>query len=413
MNRARLSLGLMDQVLSSASNVLIVFAIARVSSVNDFGSVVLTIAALTTVMATCRGFLGTPIALSSSHPERIHDETTHAMAAAALVGLVGGMSLAIVGLLVGAPPATYVVALAMPIVLLQDVARYQCIAVGRPRLAVAADGLWAVGSLSLLAVTWFIRDWVSAPSLLAGWAGLGLVALLVISVPQGLRPRIKGFGGWWAYSFHDRLRFGAEAAIGATTSFVMLGSATAIIGVNAAAALRGAGTVLGPLSILMSAIPLAVVPELRRRRLLTSVELWVFLRKIAVAMSSAAVAVGVLSFFVPDGLGRAFLGESWSVVRPLLPITATEYAALAWLSAAAGGLRVQARSGPLLRIRLVFALLTLLAGSAAAVIWGQAVAVAWALALAAGVAAVVARAVFLRPRSACLLASAKRPQDAE
>ena len=399
MNRGRLSLGVLDQVLSSASNMLVVFAIARVSSVDDFGSISLAIAALTTVMAICRGFLGIPIALSSSHPERIHEETTHAMAAAALVGIVAGILVAIVGVIVKAPPATYIVALAMPIVLLQDVTRYQCIAAGRPRVAVFADGLWAVGSMSLLALTWFNRDFTSAVSLLTGWAVLAVVALLLISLPLALRPQFRGIGRWWESSFHDRMRFGAEVAIGAASSFVVLGTATAIIGAEAAAALRGAGSVLGPLSILMSAIPLAVVPELRRRGALTSVELWPFLRKMAVGMSGAAVAVGCIAFLVPQGLGAAFLGDSWPVVRPLLPFTAVEYGALAWLSAATGGLIAQARSGALLQIRLVFSLVTLVAGSAAALIWGQPLAVAVALAVAAAVAAVAARTMFLRPHN--------------
>ncbi len=395
MNRGRMSLGLFDQILSSASNVLVVFAIARVSSVHDFGSIAFALAALTAMMTTCRGFLGTPIVLMSSRPERIHDETRHAMVAAALLGLGAGLLVAILSLLVKAPPATFVVTISLPVVLMQDVLRYQCIGAGHPRQAIASDGLWALGSMSLLALTWFNRDLASGGLILSAWAVLAVVALLVISVPQGLLPRFKGFGEWWTGSFHDRIRFGAEAAIGETSSLLVLGTATAIIGADAAAALRGAGSALGPLNILLSALPLIVVPELRRRGELTSVSLWASLRKIAFAISFVAISVGVVTLFIPDELGQVFLGSSWYVVHPLLPITATEYAALAWLVAATTGMRAQARSGALLRIRLVFSIGALLFGCGAAIIWGKAPAVALALALAAGVAAVVGRAMFL------------------
>jgi hypothetical protein len=163
----------------------------------------------------------------------------------------------------------------------------------------------------------------------------------------------------------------------------------------------------------MTTVPLAVVPELRKRGLLTSAELWPFLRRMAIAMSGVAVAIGCVAFFIPDSLGQAFLGDSWPVVRPLLPVTATEYAALAWFSAAAGGLIAQARSGALLQIRLQFSLVTLVAGVAAAAIWGQALGVAMGLALAAIVAAVVGRAMFLHPPPPKSQVLAQRGKEAE
>lgn len=400
VHRVRMGLGLVDQVFSSVSNVLIVFAIARVSSVADFGALSLALAALTTVMAASRGLLGTPITLTSADSGRLRGEAGHALGVATSGGLAAGSIIAVITKLTYAPSATYFVALAAPFVLVQDVGRFFCISAGLPRRALVSDGLWAVGSAALLMITWVMPNKMNVSLLLGLWACLAMLSMFAILAPMRLPPRFVGLVIWWRTGLHDRLRFGASAVIGATSSFLVVGIATVTLGVTATAALRGAGSVLGPLNIAISAISLAVVPELRRRGQSSASATWGALRKIALPMSALALAIGIVACVIPQGWGEVILGESWTVVRPLLPITATEYAALAWFSAASGGIMAQGRSADLLKLRLVFACGSVALGLVAALLLGSARAVAGALALTAILVAVYARRMLLRvPRA--------------
>lgn len=389
--RERLTLSIFDQVLSSASNVLVIFAVAGVSSVEEFGAVSLAFAALTTVMAMGRGLLGTPIALLSGDPDKLRSETPHALGAAVWAGVCASGLIALMATLTRAPMSTYLLAVAAPMVLVQDTSRYFCISSGHPKRAVLSDGIWALGSAVLLLATWIGPEGMDIGSLLGVWACLTMVAMLAILLPLRLLPRFTGLLAWWRSEVRDRLRFGAEGLIGATSSFLVLGIVTAIIGTTATAALRGAGTVLGPLSILMSAIPLAMVPELRRRGKPSVASVWRPLRNLAIPMSAFAIAIGAIALAVPQAWGELILGDSWTVVRPLLPITATEYAALAWLAAARGGIRALGRSSDLLILQLVFAGSSIAFGSLAAIVSGSIRMVAIALSIAAVVAAAYAR----------------------
>jgi hypothetical protein len=108
------------------------------------------------------------------------------------------------------------------------------------------------------------------------------------------------------------------------------------------------------------------------------------------------VLVGFSAFALPNAVGAALLGESWSVVRPLLPITSVEYAALAWLSAANAGILVRGGSHDLLAVRAVFALCALVLGTLSAAVARTPEAVAMALAASAIVASVFAYRVLVR-----------------
>lgn len=394
----RVAFGVVDQVLSSVSNVLVIFAVARVTSIGDFGAISLAVTAMTTAVAAGRGLLGTPINLLSDDQERLHREASFALAVALLFGVVAGMMISFSAILAPNPQAVLVVACSVPIVMVQDVGRYYCIAAGRPERAALSDGGWALGSAAIFGATIWSPGSLGAVQLLFGWACLAVLAGCAILLSSRLAPTIVGISDWWRRTFHDRARFAFEAAIGASSSLLVLGASTAILGVTAAAALRGAGTVLGPLSILMSAIPLALVPELRRQRKVSVVETWKPLSMVAFGLSLLSVSVGIVAFLIPQTWGEFFLGESWRVVRPLMPVTATEYAALAWLTAVGGALMIQSRSGDLLKIRIILSGVTLGGAVLGAAIFGSYIAVAVALAIASATVALLSCYILINKR---------------
>ncbi|GAA3196043.1 hypothetical protein GCM10020255_098120 [Rhodococcus baikonurensis] len=73
-----------DQVLSSVSNALILFAMAGPSSVSEFGLAILVFSILTAALGFVRGAVGTPLLLMSAYSRnRIRTESRHAILGAA------------------------------------------------------------------------------------------------------------------------------------------------------------------------------------------------------------------------------------------------------------------------------------------------------------------------------------------
>ena len=391
----RLGIGTLDQLTSSLSNVAVVFAMARVSDVSTFGSISLVLAAMSMTLAISRGMLGTIVSLFSHNPEELQREASFAITVALCGGIVAGcvMVALAANTLVGA--TTAVLALSLPFVLAQDVGRFFAMAKGRPGVALTSDVIWTIGGLLMLAWTWVSPD-VTLQQIAAVWSVMGVIAFASLIPPLRLRPGVRGLRGWLISTKWERIRFGGEAAIGAGTSFLVLTGSALVLSTTAAAALRGAGSIMGPLSLLMSAITLAVIPELRRSGPdVSAIVAWSHLRKVSLLLSTLALVVGVAAWVLPASLGALLLGDSWSVARGIVPIAAVEYAALSWLSGCAAGLRAQGRSRSLLELRLVFSLLTLgLAGLGAWVVdavWG----VSAGLALAAIIGAALGRRTLL------------------
>lgn len=81
LSRARALAGGVDQVFSSLSNGLIIYAIAVVTPVADFGRVGLVMTLLAAAIGVLRGALGTPLLLSSAKsPTDIRQEGGYAFA---------------------------------------------------------------------------------------------------------------------------------------------------------------------------------------------------------------------------------------------------------------------------------------------------------------------------------------------
>lgn len=378
----RVSLGLIDQGLSSASNVLVTLAVARVSSVDEFGVAALLLLVSTVAIAADRGCLGTPLLHAAAHgADAVERERGHAATAAAAVGLVVAVPVMLIGYFTGQVTLALALAVATPLVLVQDVYRLSVLADGRPGLAVQADGSWTAGSILVLIVT-AVRPGVPSWLLVAMWGASAALSLALLVRSTHTRPVARGLVQWWSAGSGDRLRYAVEGGIGTGSAFLVVGLSSAIIGAQASAGLRGAGTLMGPMSLLMSAIPVALLPEAVRAGLPLR-DIWSSLRRAAIVMSAIALTIGVLAGALPDAVGRLLLGDSWDQAAPLLPITGLEYAALAWISVMYSTLRVAGRSGQLLSARVVHASISISLSLLAAALWLTAFSVACALAVTA------------------------------
>ncbi|MDT5362232.1 MAG: hypothetical protein QOC69_3994, partial [Mycobacterium sp.] len=245
-SKVRALVGGIDQVFSSLSNGLIIYAIAVVTSVADFGRVGLVMTLLAAAIGVLRGALGTPLLLSSAKSVTdVRREGGYAVTTALVIAPIVGIAMVAVA---GSAVRTQAVLLllATPVVLMQDVLRYIAIAEGRSYIAAIWDGVWFVGSAFLLVGTWLRLPPITATFLVCAWALLALVTLVGMLVNVRVGPRLGGYGEWMADGWKHRVRYGTEAGLEQVTVFAVLLFVTLVLSPAVTAAVRGAMAVLAP-----------------------------------------------------------------------------------------------------------------------------------------------------------------------
>ena len=372
-----------DQVLSSLSNVLVVLAVARSSEVDMFGRFALAYTVVTAGLAVARGCLGTPLLLQAGAPAT---ERQRSVGLSMTAGVALGLAFAIAALatlaLSGDVGLGWALAVGTMVLVVQDVLRFALLSAQRPAEAAAYDALWAVVAGGVYAATVALPGTLSPTTILLFWAGGGLLSAIGLAFASRATPSVRGLVGWWREDAGHRVRFGLEAGIGTTASLLVLSVATWLVGPDSTAALRGAATLMGPLSLLMAAIPLTVIPRARAGRV-PPAAIWRRLRVIAAGMSAIALLVGVGAALLPKAIGQLLLGPSWEVTSHVLPFTGLEYAGVAWLSVMYTLLRAVGRSDRLLRHRILYAVASVVATVVAGVVWQGTRPIAAGLALAA------------------------------
>ena len=348
--------GIVDQVFSSLSNGLILYAIAVVSTAQYFGRIALLLTLLAAAIGCMRGALGTPLLLKAARgTDEIRREGSYAVTAVLGVSpLLVGVMWALQGTQLGTP--AILVAVATPLVMVQDVLRYVIIAEGRPHVAAVWDGVWFAGSLALLLSTWLGVRFVDVDVLIAGWAALAATALLGLAINLRLMPRFRGFLKWLADDWQHRLRYGVDAGLEQGVFFLCLALVNVMVSPAATAALRGAAALMAPLAIFAAALPLVVIPESARRSS-TPQEVWRGLAKVTMITSTATVFAGIFWRLLPDNFGKLLLGNTFGLSQQIVLIATVEFAIGLWCIAIMVYLKSFNRSAPLLALKSGHAIL--------------------------------------------------------
>jgi hypothetical protein len=349
-----------DQALSSVSNVLAVVLVSKSSSADEFGRFALAYAVLTVMVTLTRAYLGNRVTLSPS-------DSAAARATATSVGgilCLAPAMVAVVWLLArlsgGGGALVLLVAVAAPVVCIQDLLRFGAVSTHRPAVAVVSDGLWTL-CLVLVLVLGMHPSPVAAVAIWA--AGAGLAAVVALGA-LGIRPRVVE--GWSALWQHDpvgrSLLFGKVLTTSA--SLTALSSCAAIMGAAAAGSLRGASTLLGPLNALFSFTGLTLSPVLVRRPRSGDLRACG-----AIALTLLLVVLcwgGSLLFVVPDRVGVQLLGASWAGARHVLPFTVIEYCSISATSSLLMAARLRGNARGIALQQTVLAVLTVTLGISAA-----------------------------------------------
>lgn len=318
--RAGWNLG--DQLVSSGTNAVMSFLVARALSADAFGAFAIAFTVYTFLVSAARSLIFQPLVVRYTDvpQDQFREASAAATGCATVLGIASGLLTAVVGLVFadGVVGSSLVcIGILLPGLLLQDMWRLVFIAEGRPAGAFVNDVVWAVVQLSV-AVAIIATGHESASTLVLGWGGAATVAALVGARQFRGAPALLG-GAAWLRRQKDLLGYYAAsffAVMGANQVTMLL-----IAGIGAPAdlgALRAAAVVLGPLHIAGYSLSAFAMPELSRRRLRGREATGV-----AVAMSAALVAVGVawgvVLLATPDSLGVKLLGDTWSNARAVLP----------------------------------------------------------------------------------------------
>jgi len=389
----RVGWGLVDQGLSSVTNFALAVLVARSVSPREFGAFTLVLAAYAIMLGSSRALTTEAFVVRFSAV----DEATHRQAAKAVTGAVlvvgcvfAGLTAVAAGFLTGTLQAAFVpLAVTAPALLLQDAWRQVFFAAGTPARAAANDFVWATAQAVFYTVL-FLTAEPQAASLLLAWGGAAGVAALFGLWQSRTAPNPAQARAWWTAHRDLSGRFAIEHATISASMHATFYGIGAIAGLVAAGAIRGAQVILGPVTLLLQAVTFIAVPEGVRAKEHSLGRLKRGCVALSLVATTLALAWGGVALMLPDSVGAALLGETWSGARAVLPLLTIAWAAgcaatgpltgIRAMGAARQSLHVMMMSSPItLAATLIGAFVAEASGAAAGLAFGGVIqaALAW------------------------------------
>lgn len=384
--RGRSVWGILDQGLSSVTNLAVAVFVGRAVDPAEFGRFTGAVLAYQVASGLLRGAASESLTVRASGMTA--DESRPDVQGSLALSMVGGALVAVALVVVafvgdGSFRAmTLILAASLPLLALQDAVRYAALTLGRPKVAVVSDAAWLV--VLLAAGMWLASgEGDTATPYFTAWAVAG-----ALSGPVGLAllrvgPRPGRVREYWHRHRPLILAYGTEAVAQRGAPRLSVASVGFFASVSAFAGLRGAILFGSQMSVLIQAVRLVTVPE--------AVRAGQPRERMRVAMGATAALVATLTIgavvlmSLPDEVGRQLLGDTWALARPLLVWVLLRQILEAVTVGAEIGLRALERPRESLRARSIGTVLLVAAGvggaaldgangAAAAMAGGQAVA---------------------------------------
>jgi hypothetical protein len=345
-----------DQLVSSATNILVVVAFARESDPELFGIFSLAYAAMIFLVGAARSMVGEVLLVRTDASDLASQNLTRAV-------LGTGVILGLTGLLVMLPGALLqpksgvwlALALALPFLVLQELSRFLFIARGQPARALTLDLVWALFSVVTFGLSLVLT--ISAPGVLRGWIAGAVVSVGVLVAMTRVTPDLRGALAWLVEARRLSARFFLESTTLGATNLLVWYILVIPLGNSGIAALRGVQLLFSPLNTVFNSFRVAMIPELVRsigtRRYRRRV--W----ELGVGLSVVALVWGGAVLLMPDSVGIHLLGETWELGKGLRLQSFVQYLALAAYVGLLGVFRAHISLRASSSMRAVFAVSTL------------------------------------------------------
>ncbi|MBW1601132.1 hypothetical protein JJV70_03240 [Streptomyces sp. JJ66] len=375
----------LDQGAAGLTNILVLILAARLSTATGFARFSMVYLVFTVTLGLFMAYVGQALVLVRGDAARVRTACRSALAFTVVAALVTGAGFALLGTAIPVPgPALAALGAVLPLVLLQDAARYCFSLLGRPDHALAADSVRLVATVA--ALTWQ-PDGASPARLVLAW-GLAALPSAVVAAALLHRPLAGAATSLRPYLRRGHLgqRFAVEFAVGngagqlAVLGLGVVGSPLAV------GALRGASALFGPLNVLFGAANGFGPPLLARLGGSRSVVRATLL--LGGVLAATGALWGTAWWLLPEDWGRQVLGDTWPAVASLLPASAAQYTLMGFGVSALLTLRVLSPRETL-PVQVVFSLLSVTL-MYAGFQWAGVLGAAWGLAAGSGLKAAAA-----------------------
>lgn len=329
------------QALSGVSNFGVQLGLALTLSPARFGAVTVGFSVYYFVLSLLRALFGDPLVAlsrledgSECSRSRRADALWVALIRRLLTIAVGAMvPMVILAVVFGSVRAELGwLALTMPGLLLQDGYRYWCWGRARPGLVLALDGVWVAGS-GLLALILVAIDGLGSMSgmrVLVTWTIGGIVSA---AVGRGMQARLRsGTGpdglaalGMSAGDREATRSLGTSQAILAVDANGLPVAVALAAGPTVSGALRAAALPFMPMTTVIGALRMLVLPALRRAA--NGVDLGPTVAKVTAAAAAIAVTSAVATLALLSIVPTRWLGPTGELVRPWFAAAAVIVAA--------------------------------------------------------------------------------------
>jgi O-antigen/teichoic acid export membrane protein len=376
--RRRSTVTVLDHGVSSGSNFLLSVLLARTLSVDGYGAFSVCFALYTVAVGFSRATSTDPLlVLHGSDDAEGLRSCRGAVALNAIIGAVIGIVITSIGVIAGGTfgPIAVAVGLTLPILLAQDGVRYSLIARRRPDRAMAVDLVWIV--VMVVAVAGVAYAALPAWAAIAVWSAGALVSIALAQRWIEGRPSLALVPSWFSRSRRLGWRFAAEfVVIGGAPQVVLL--VVSIASLASAGALRGGWVLFGPPAILVAGMASVALAEGSREWRHDPRRAQMFLGLLLVLVIFADSAWGLLAWAVPDSVGTAILGDTWSSAHQLVPALTANAVSTAGLLLGMAGLRASGQSARTMRITIPTMVAVAVAGGVGALV-GEAEGAVWAM----------------------------------
>lgn len=340
--RARIALA--TNALSSIGNLGLTVAIARSETPKEFGEFAVAFSVYLLVIGLCQATVTDGLLARGLRLQGAREAAQRIMCigcVSAVIAVASGFAIS----------SAYLIAIgfAIPGLALYDYVKSVGLGVGSPATALKQEVVWT--SAALAGVVTAALGYLSVEVLFIVWAGagslIGVVNASRLGYPLAPRWTMRSKESW------NSVLFGIDHLAGAGASQLTAMALASLVGSIVVGALRGAGTLLGPVTLLTGTVRGLLIPYLARSRHEDS----------AVRLRSALLVAGALLLismpltggvlFVPSSIGRELIGQTWETARPVLPAIVLETFFGAVSAVAFSGHRVEGASSRTIVIRCV------------------------------------------------------------